>query len=216
MNMFEDEKKILKHDSLESPPKEVLDSARGEMASHRAKSNKKRIWRNVLISFASLAVTALVLVMCMPYMMPANSSDPNYITIDEMTTENILSIEEYNTENGTNIHSFDTPTTATAYYYEGKIMIIEEKSKVGDVDVSALVLFAENTLSYNFEILDNFGNKGAFVPNATLIHIGGIHLQKTNVNDCTFLTFSVDDYSYILEIQGENADWEEIFLDFLN
>lgn len=209
--MIKDEKKILNNDALETPDKSLLNDARSQMVSKKA--TNKRILKNALISFASLAVTALVLVMCIPYMIPANNNDPNYVSIDEMITESITSIEQYNNENGTNIFHFDNAKDSTAYYYEDKVMIIEENSIVDDTAVSVLVLFCENTLSYNFEILNE---QTPILPDTTQLNINGIAVQKSTSAGKTFLHFSVDNYKYYLEIAGANADWQTIFDEFVN
>ena len=211
MNMLNDEKKILNNSSMEAPDKSVLDEARSQMDT--PKTNKKRVWKNVLITFASLAVTALILVMCIPAMLPANSGDPNYITIDQMTTRGVTSLACYNQENGTNICHFDNATNSTAYYYGDKIMIIEEKSVVNGTDVSTLVLFGENTLSYGFEILDN---KAPILPNSTYHNIDGIGVQVSTSDGKTHLHFSIGNYGYYLSIEGTNIDWQTIFNDFIN
>jgi hypothetical protein len=213
MNMFNDEKKILNSNSIEAPDKNVLDEARAHMGEQTRKTFNKRILKNVLVSFASFAVTVLILVMCIPAMLPANSGDPNYITLDEMTTKQMASIAEYNQENGTNIHHFDNGKDATAYYFEDKIMCIEEKAKAGNLDVKILVLFAENTLSYGFEILDN---QAPILPDSTHHNIEGVGVQVSKSNQKTYLHFSVNNYEYYLEIDGTNADWQTIFNDFVN
>lgn len=209
--MIKDEKKILNSDTLEMPNKSVIDDARSQMVSKRAIN--KHTLKNVLISFATLAVTALVLVISIPYMIPANNNDPNYVSIDEMTVESIISVEQYNQEKGTNIFHFDNAKNSTAYYYEDKVMIIEENSIVNDTSVSVLVLFCENTLSYNFEILND---KAQILPDTTHHNINGIAVQKSTSAGKTFLHFSVDNYKYYLEIAGANADWQTIFDEFVN
>ena len=209
--MIKNEKKILNNSALEAPHKSVLDDARSQMDSKKA--SNKRILKNVLISFASLALTALILVMCIPAMLPANSGDPNYITIDQMTTQGVTSLASYNQENGTDICHFDNATNSTAYCYDGKIMIIEEKSVVNDIDVSTLVLFGENTLSYSFEILDN---QAPILPNSTYHDIDGIGVQVSTSGGKTYLHFSVGNYGYYLSIEGTNTDWQTIFSDFIN
>ena len=211
MNMLNDEKKILNNSSMEAPDKSVLDKARSQMDT--PKTNKKRVWKNVLITFASLAVTALILVMCIPAMLPANSGDPNYIALDEMTTENIVSIEEYNAEKNTAILHFDNANSSTAYIYNGKIMIIEEKSISNGTAVSTLVVFAENTLSYSFEILDN---QAPILPNSTYHSIDGVGVKVSTSDGKTYLHFSIDNYAYYLQIDGTNTDWQTIFNDFVN
>ena len=209
--MLKDENKILNNESLDMPDKSVLDNARSQMASK--KSYNKRILRNALISFASLAVTALILAMFIPAMLPANSDDPNYITIDQMATENITSIAQYNQENGTNIYHFDGSTTTTAYYYDDKIMFIEENSTLNNTSVSVLVVFCENTLSYGFEILDN---NAPVLPNSTYHNVDGVGVQQSTSNGKTYLHFSVGNYAYNLEIDGENANWQTFFDNFVN
>ena len=209
--MIKDEKKILNNSALEAPHKSVLDDARSQMDSKKA--SNKRILKNVLISFASLALTALILVMCIPAMLPANSGNPSYITIDQMTTQDVTSLASYNQENGTDICHFDNATNSTAYCYDGKIMIIEEKSVVNGIDVSTLVLFGENTLSYSFEILDN---QAPILPNSTYHNIDGIGVQVSTSGGKTYLHFSVGNYGYYLSIEGTNTDWQTIFSDFIN
>ena len=209
--MIKDEKKILNNSALEAPHKSVLDDARSQMDSKRV--SNKRILKNVLISFASLALTALILVMCIPAMLPANSGNPNYITIDQMTTQGVTSLASYNQENGTDICHFDNATNSTAYYYDDKIMIIEEKSVVNGIDVSTLVLFGENALSYGFEILDN---QAPILPNSTYHDIDGIGVQVSTSDGKTYLHFSIDNYGYYLSIEGTNTDWQTIFNDFIN
>ena len=206
-----DEKKILNSKALEAPDKSVIDNARSQMDT--PKRNKKRVWKNVLITFASLAVTALILVMCIPAMLPANSGDPNYITIDQMGTENITSVAHYNEENGTNICHFDNASSSTAYYYDDKIMIVEECSISNGIEVSTLVVFCQNTLSYGFEILDN---KAPILPNSTYHNIDGIGVQVSTSSGKTYLHFSVGNYGYYLSIEGTNTDWQTIFNDFIN
>ena len=209
--MIKDEKKILNNSALEAPHKSVLDDARSQMDSKKA--SNKRILKNVLISFASLALTALIIVMCIPAMLPANSGNPSYITIDQMTTQDVTSLASYNQENGTDICHFDNASSSTAYYYDDKIMIIEEKSVVNDIDVSTLVLFCENTLSYSFEILDN---QAPILPNSTYHNIDGIGVQVSTSSGKTYLHFSVGNYGYYLSIEGTNTDWQSIFNDFIN
>ena len=209
--MIKDEKKILNNSALEAPHKSVLDDARSQMDSKRV--SNKRILKNVLISFASLALTALILVMCIPAMLPANSGNPNYITIDQMTTQGVTSLASYNQENGTDICHFDNATNSTAYYYDDKIMIIEEKSVVNGIDVSTLVLFGENALSYGFEILDN---QAPILPNSTYHSMDGIGVQVSTSDGKTYLHFSIDNYGYYLSIEGTNTDWQTIFNDFIN
>ena len=211
MNMLNDEKKILNNSSMEAPDKSVLDEARSQMDT--PKTNKKRVWKNVLIAFASLAVTALILVMCIPAMLPANSGDPNYITIDQMGTENITSIAHYNEENGTNICHFDNASSCIAYYYDDKIMIVEECSISNGIEVSTLVVFCQNTLSYGFEILDN---KAPILPNSTYQNIDGIGVQVSTSDGKTYLHFSIGNYGYYLSIDDTDTDWQTIFNDFVN
>ncbi|MBR5174199.1 MAG: hypothetical protein IKW16_04555 [Clostridia bacterium] len=206
-----DEKKILNSKALESPDKSVIDNARSQMDT--PKTNKKRVWKNVLITFASLAVTALILVMCIPAMLPANSGDPNYITIDQMGIENITSIAHYNEENGTNICHFDNASSSTAYYYDDKLMIVEECSISNGIEVSTLVVFCQNTLSYGFEILDN---KAPILPNSTYHNIDGIGVQVSASDGKTYLHFSIGNYGYYLSIDDTNTDWQTIFNDFIN
>ncbi len=206
-----DEKKILNSKALESPDKSVIDNARSQMDT--PKTNKKRVWKNVLITFASLAVTALILVMCIPAMLPANSGDPNYITIDQMGTENITSIAHYNEENGADVCHFDNASSSTAYYYDDKIMIVEECSISNGIEVSTLVVFCQNTLSYGFEILDN---KAPILPNSTYHNIDGIGVQVSTSDGKTYLHFSIGNYGYYLSIDDTNTDWQTIFNDFVN
>ena len=209
--MIKDEKKILNNSALKAPHKSVLDDARSQMDSKKA--SNKRILKNVLISFASLALTALILVMCIPAMLPANSGDPNYITIDQMGIENITSIAHYNEENGTNICHFDNASSCIAYYYDDKIMIVEECSISNGTAVSTLVVFAENTLSYGFEILDN---QAPILPNSTYHNIDGIGVQVSTSDGKTHLHFSIGNYGYYLSIDDTDTDWQTIFNDFVN
>ena len=209
--MIKDEKKILNNSALEAPHKSVLDDARSQMDSKKA--SNKRILKNVLISFASLALTALILVMCIPAMLPANSGNPSYITIDQMTTQGVTSLASYNQENGTDICHFDNASSSTAYYYDDKIMIVEECSVSNGIEVSTLVVFCQNTLSYGFEILDN---KAPILPNSTYHNIDGIGVQVSTSSGKTYLHFSVGNYGYYLSIEGTNTDWQSIFNDFIN
>lgn len=209
--MIKDEKKILNNSALEAPHKSVLDDARSQMDSKKA--SNKRILKNVLISFASLALTALILVMCIPAMLPANSGDPNYITIDQMGIENITSIAQYNEENGADVCHFDNASSSTAYYYDDKIMIVEECSISNGIEVSTLVVFCQNTLSYGFEILDN---KAPILPNSTYHNIDGIGVQVSTSDGKTHLHFSIGNYGYYLSIDDTDTDWQTIFNDFIN
>ena len=133
----------------------------------------------------------------------------NDVHRDDMAIESITSIEQYNKENGTAFKHFDNSKNSTAYFYNDKLVFIEEDCVIDGVEVSMAVTVHEST--FGIDYIDIFDKE--YTPSIKdasmeryndnthiLIYKGKTYVQ-IDENECT--------YNLIIN-STEDAIWQNI------
>ena len=209
MDMNRYEKDIFDNKNLDAPSDVVLEKARSAMRDEkpRRKLNAKHIF-----AIVSACVTALVVILCIPVMMPANS-EMKYIINADLQMVEIDSVERYNEAQHTNILHFAASEASCAYTYQGKTMFLEETSSIDGVHVVLLVEIVSNTMNYNFEKPKEYTSK---LPGALPYSVADKTFFRAEYDDEMYLSLNYGDYIYYMKLTGEIANWQNILEKFSN
>ena len=132
----------------------------------------------------------------------------NDIKLEDMQVENLDSIALYNENNGTAICHFEGSKDTTAYYYNDKIIFIEETSTIDGIDVSLLVIVTENTYGYDF--VDNVNSKYfVSINDAPKSQLEEFDVQVFGGK--TYVSFSNDTHEYYIIINSTETEvWKDV------
>lgn len=118
----------------------------------------------------------------------------NDVHRDDMAIESITSIEQYNKENGTAFKHFDNSKNSTAYFYNDKLVFIEEDCVIDGVEVSMVVTVHEST--FGIDYIDIFDKEYTpsikdapmerYNDNAYVQILDGKTYVQIDENDCTY------------------------------
>lgn len=202
------DKKIIYNENLEQPRAESLDAAKSylqENTEHR----KTRFSRKTIASFATMGALLLVLVICIPLMLPAFQSDEFFIYTADLTVEEINSVADYNTSE---LLSFaESPTSCRVYYHNIQAVFVKEIRTIDGFTVTYLIKL-KTTLDerYVYELEDDFYLlKNGNVSNKT---INGMNIEYIAANDSILIGIDYEGNSYYIKADdtSESADWERI------
>ena len=139
MNKYEND--ILNNKNLDAPDENVLSKAKSILPDKKKyyKLNKKQIF-----AIASVCAAILIIVICIPLMIPAQD-DLEYVKNEDLHVNELESIDSFNKDTGKSILHFGSNTYTLEYSYKNKTMFIEEYSSVNDSSIALLVEITGNT-----------------------------------------------------------------------
>lgn len=203
------DKDILNNKNLDAPTDNVLHKAKSILPQKKqaAKFNSKQI-----IAFVSACAVILVVIICIPFMMPANNELP-FVKNTDLEIKEMESIDIYNKNENEQLLHFDSCEASYQYIYCGKTVFIEEVSLQNDVKITLLVEFIENTIDYIFEKQNEYLN---FLNATESCDIGNIVVYWFDNGDIICLTFNHNGYKYYMKIDDNSLNWQELLKNLLN
>lgn len=203
------DKDILNNKNLDAPTDNVLHKAKSILPQKKqvAKFNSKQV-----IAFVSACAVILVVIICIPFMMPANNDLP-FVKNTDLEIKELESIDIYNKSENKQLLCFDTCEASYQYIYCGKTVFIEEVSYQNDAKITLLVEFVENTVGYVFEKQNEYLD---FLNGTESCDIDNNVVYWFDNGNIIYLTFNHNDYNYYMKIDNNSLNWQELLKKILN
>ena len=201
MNMNKYEKEFLDNTNLEAPDECVLSKAKSAMPQ---KNRCAKINSRQLFAIISSCAIVFVIIICIPFMLPAKSNFEIIRDTDLERTE-IVSIADYNIKENHNILSFDSNDITYKYSYKGTTVLLEEYTTLMDTNIVLLVKLNDTTKNLIFEKEESY----------IQYSISDKTVQWSNVENTIYVTCTYDGYTYYIKMTGNISDWQNLINEFL-
>lgn len=207
MNKYEND--ILNNKNLDAPDENELSKAKSILPDKKKhyKLNKKQIF-----AIASVCVAILIIVICIPLMIPAQG-DLEYVKNEDLQVNELESIDSFNKATSNSILHFGSNTYALEYSYKNKTMFIEEYSSVNDSSIALLVEITGNTAGFIFEKPDEYSKK---LIDTKEYRIAEKVFFWTEYDDAIYLMLNYDGIIYYIKIENNLGDWKNTLNFFIN
>ena len=207
--MFNNEKKLLTNDNMEKPDEGVLKKARSSM---REKKSKQRLNIKQISAIASACAVLLVLIICIPFMLPASSA-MSFVYNSDLYEEEIESISSFNEIENFDILHFNTSDLTTKYIYNNSIVLLEEYSTSGNTHIKMLVKFDDNCRGLSFQKEEEYT---ANMQNSKESVICKTSILYSENCDNVCVNFTKHEFSYYVLLVGETSNWQKFIEQLLN
>lgn len=206
------DKKVMNNENMPMPCEGALDGAMDEMS--KKKTKKPFSWRKFLPIMAT-CVAVLVVIACIPAMIPANSEMPyTHVADDDIQIEVGESIKEY----GNIKHFSQQPIEAKTYRYGNNICFAQETFNMDGVAVDYIVQL-DDFIGYRFAMKEEFlrnlnGGNYEYIDEYVVLY------KQDGDVVYVYITSNLD-YEYMLTLDYSNVDsdhmggWKDIIEELL-
>lgn len=118
MNKYEND--IFNNKNLDAPDENVLSKAKSILPN---KKKRYKLNKNQIYAIASVCAAILIIVICIPLMIPAQG-DLEYVRNKDLQVNELESIDSFNKDTGKSILHFGSNTSALEYSYKIKLCLL--------------------------------------------------------------------------------------------